>query len=279
VARRRIIEDPVSRLAVWARRLGFFALVTAVLSVVIVRSGMLEFYPALATFGGALTLAGLAILSALGAFVVIWREGLRGFGAALAGLLIAAAIIAYPAYIAARAYRLPAIYDITTDPVDPPRLETLARLRPREGTNAVAYAGRPVAEQQLAAYPDIEPLLATATVQEAYQTALDVVTKRRWAIIDARAPQPGRRDGIIEAVARTPVMGFREDVVVRVRAAPDGARIDLRSASRYGRHDFGSNAARIRGLIEEIEEQIDVRGKKREPARAQTPTGTTPARR
>ena len=41
---------------------------------------MLEIMPALATFGGALLLAVVAILLAFGAFVVIWREGLDGFG-------------------------------------------------------------------------------------------------------------------------------------------------------------------------------------------------------
>ena len=66
-------------------------------------------------------------------------------------------------------------------------------------------------------------------------------------IVDARGSQNGSvRDGIIEAVARTPILGFRDDVVVRVRATTDGARIDVRSASRYGRHDFGTNAARVR---------------------------------
>jgi uncharacterized protein (DUF1499 family) len=40
-------------------------------------------------------------------------------------------------------------------------------------------------------------------------------------------------------------MGFREDVVIRVRTSDKGVRLDMRSASRYGEHDFGSNAARI----------------------------------
>ncbi|MBZ0146911.1 MAG: DUF1499 domain-containing protein, partial [Pseudorhodoplanes sp.] len=62
------------------------------------------------------------------------------------------------------------------------------------------------------------------------------------------------REGRIEAVARTPIMGFRDDIVIRVRTAPDGARIDVRSASRYGRHDFGTNAARIRSLLDDIDD-------------------------
>ena len=67
-------------------------------------------------------------------------------------------------------------------------------------------------------------------------------------------PTPARRDGVIEAVARTPIMGFRDDVVIRVRRDGDGARVDVRSASRYGRHDFGTNAARIRSLLEDIDD-------------------------
>ena len=60
---------------------------------------------------------------------------------------------------------------------------------------------------------------------------------------------------MIEAVARTPIMGFRDDVSLRVRPDDDGARIDVRSASRYVRHDFGGNASRIRCLLEDIEDR------------------------
>jgi len=52
-------------------------------------------------------------------------------------------------------------------------------------------------------------------------------------------------------------MGFRDDVVIRIRPDTDGARIDIRSTSRYGRHDFGTNAARIASLSEAIDEAIN----------------------
>ena len=54
MARRYIAEEPTSRLAIWARRMALFSLAAALLSIVIVRSGLLEIRPALATFGGAL---------------------------------------------------------------------------------------------------------------------------------------------------------------------------------------------------------------------------------
>ena len=112
---------------------------------------------------------------------------------------------------------------------------------------------------------------STATPQAAYDAALAVVTKRRWRVVEARAPQAGRREGRIEAVARTPIMGFRDDVVVRVRPeGSDGSRIDVRSSSRYGTFDFGANASRIRSLLDDIEEAIAAQKAVRQPA---PPTG------
>jgi uncharacterized protein (DUF1499 family) len=285
MAKRRLIVEPTSRLAIWSRRLAVFSLVATVLSIIVVRSGMVEIVPALATFAGALSLAVLAILFAFGAFVVIWRNGNGGLGRAVAAVAIGAVLLAYPAYLGFKAYRLPAIYDVTTDPIDPPRFEALARLRPREGTNNVIYAGLYAAEQQRMAYPEIEPLRVTGTPQQAFKAATTVMEKRKWAVIAAIEPLTGRREGRIEAVARTPIMGFRDDVVVRIRLDPDGAVIDARSASRYGRHDLGTNAARVRSLLEDIDEAVDAllpdKTEKKPPptTRAQAPAKGAPVRR
>jgi uncharacterized protein (DUF1499 family) len=192
-------------------------------------------------------------------------EGLAGMGAALSAMAISLVLLAYPAYFGIRAYRLPWIYDITTDPIDPPRYEALARLRPRDA-NPVTYPGLYAAEQQRKAYPDVGPLGTNASPQAAYDAVLAVVNKRKWRIVDQRAPQAGRREGRIEAVARTPIMGFRDDVVIRVRAEPDSTRIDARSSSRYGTFDFGTNASRVRGLMNDIEEAIRTQKPERPPA-------------
>lgn len=253
MARRRLAEEPTSRLAIWARRCAFFSLAAAFLSVLIVRSGILELVPALATFAGALLFAVLGIVLAFGAFIVIWKDGINGAGHAFAAIGIGAALIAYPAYLGLRAYKLPMINDITTDPIDPPRFDVLSRLRPR-GTSQ--YAGLYAAELQRKAYPDIEPLSVSASPKAAYDTAMAVIVRRKWRVVVDRPPQPPRRDGQIEAVARTAIMGFRDDVSLRVRPNEEGARIDVRSASRYGRHDFGTNAARIRSLLEDIDTRI-----------------------
>lgn len=272
MARRRLVIEQTSRLAIWARRCAVFSLAATVIAIVIVRSGFLEMEPALATFGAALVLALLGIVLAFGAFVVIWKDGISGAGYAFAALGIGAAILAYPIYLGTRAYKLPMINDITTDPIDPPRFEVLARLRPR-GT--VEYAGLYAAEQQHRAYPDIEPLAVSATPQIAHEEAVKLINKYKWRVVVDRSPQAGRRDGQIEAVARSPVMGFRDDVAVRLRTVPDGVLIDVRSASRYGRHDLGANAARIRSFLRDLDEAVVVRTDQQErmrrPARPAKP--------
>jgi hypothetical protein len=291
--RRHYTEESISQLAIWARRIALFSLAATLVAVIIVRSGALDIVPALSTLAGALVLACVAILLAFGAGIVIWREGIGGGRYAATALVVGCALIAYPAYLGIKAYRLPAIYDITTDPIDPPQFDAIARLRPRDA-NPITYAGLYTAEQQHAAYSDIEPDDTTATPQEAYDAAMKVITKRRWRVVDARAPQGGLpraidtragqgasvRDGIIEAVARTPILGFRDDVVVRVRATADGARIDVRSASRYGRRDLGTNAKRVRNLIDDIDDVLSLPQKPAPaPAKPQPPAKGNQAKR
>jgi uncharacterized protein (DUF1499 family) len=234
-----------------------FSLVATVVSVVVVRFGFLDFKPALAAFFGALACAGLSIVVGLGGFAAIWQNGSRGLARILVAFLLDAAILAYPAYLAYQYRRLPAIHDITTDPIDPPRFEALARLRMGDGANPAVYAGLYSAEQQRAAYPDIEPVSLDVPVQKAYEIALHIVNRRKWLVIDERAPQPPQRIGRIEAVARTPVMGFREDVAIRIAPDGDGSRVDIRSSSRYFAHDLGSNAARIAKFAEDLNEAVD----------------------
>jgi hypothetical protein len=94
------LSEPVSSLATWARNLAVFAVIAVVVSILIVRFGFLEMKPALATFFGALALAGLSILIGFAAFAAIWRNGTRGMGRILVAFLINAVVLAYPAYIA-----------------------------------------------------------------------------------------------------------------------------------------------------------------------------------
>jgi uncharacterized protein (DUF1499 family) len=269
-------SEPVSGLATGARNLAVFSVVAVVVSILIVRFGFLEMKPALATFFGALGCAALSILVSLAAFAAIWQNGSRGMSRILLALLIDAVVLAYPAYLALQYRKLPPIHDVTTDPINPPRFEALARLRSGDGANTAVYAGLYSAEQQRRAYPDIEPVELEIPVNRAYAIALQLVNKRKWLVIDERAPQPERPIGRIEAVARTPIMGFREDVAIRVTPNGEDSRVDIRSSSRYFDSDLGSNATRIAKLIDDINTAADTDNIK--PVKKAVPPPKAPAK-
>ncbi|MCP3397694.1 MULTISPECIES: DUF1499 domain-containing protein [unclassified Bradyrhizobium] len=250
-------SEPVSSLASWARNLAVFAVVAVVVSIIIVRFDFLEMKPALMTFFAGLAIAGLSILFGLAGFAAIWQNGSRGMARILLAFLIDGAILAYPAYLGLQYRKLPPIYDITTNPIDPPRFDALSHVRTGDGTNTAVYAGLYSAEQQRQFYPDIEPIELEIPVDRAYAIARQLVIKRKWLVIDEREPQPPRRIGRIEAVARTPIMGFREDVSIRVVPDGDDSRVDIRSASRYFDSDFGSNAARVKKFIDDLNTAAD----------------------
>ena len=105
-----------------------------------------------------------------------------------------------------------------------------------------------------------------------YRETLKLIEKRKWQVVD-EMPPAGGRDGMIEAVARTLIMGFPDDVVIRVSAAGNGARVDVRSASRYGFNDFGANARRVAALLEDIDDAVSAAP----PEPAQAAPETDPA--
>ncbi|MEX0696897.1 MAG: DUF1499 domain-containing protein, partial [Dongiaceae bacterium] len=58
--------------------------------------------------------------------------------------------------------------------------------------------------------------------------------------------------GRIEATDTTAWFGFKDDVVVRVVARDGGTRVDLRSVSRVGLGDLGTNAGRVRDFLDRL---------------------------
>ncbi|WP_022719747.1 DUF1499 domain-containing protein [Rhodopseudomonas sp. B29] len=249
--------EPVSRLASWARAMAIFSAVASLVSLAVMRFGFLEVRPAMATLVASLGCAVLSILLALAGFAAIWQNGSRGMARILLALLIDALILAYPAYAAWQYRTLPAIYDITTDAIDPPKFETLARLRGADGANPAVYAGLYSAERQRTAYPNIDTIQLDVSAPRAYDLALHLINRRKWRVVDERPPQPPKREGHIEAVARTLVLGLPEDVTVRVLPDGDGSRVDIRSASRYFEGDLGSNAARIAKFTDDLNDAAE----------------------
>ncbi len=171
----------------------------------------------------------------------------RGFSLALLGLLIAFAVTGLPWSFWRYAKLLPAIHDITTDTENPPSFRAVLPLR--KGLNLAEYGGPKLASQQRAAYPDIVPLELPLPPEQAFQKALSAARALGWRIVAAEDSQ-----GSIEATDTTFWFGFHDDIVVRIKATKQGSRIDVRSLSRVGKSDLGTNAQRIRKYFRTLKE-------------------------
>lgn len=140
--------------------------------------------------------------------------------------------------------RGPPIHDITTDTSNPPVFLFLDDSR--EGAkNTLVYAGDKEAEIQKKLYPYIAPIQSDIAPDLAFEKALNIAKEKGWEVV-AQDPAALR----FEAIARTPVFAFVDDVVIVVTPKAQGSRLDIRSVSRVGRSDQGINAARISDFIE-----------------------------
>ena len=169
----------------------------------------------------------------------------RGFVAAFLAIVIGVAGAWMPVSWFLWSQQLPVINDISSDISDPPAMVALLALR-RGAPNPPAYPGAAVAVQQRAAYPDIAPIVLPVPPAEAFKRVDRVAMAMGWDVV-TRAPTEGR----LEAIDTSEWFGFRDDIVVRIRAdgTGTGSRIDIRSKSRAGESDLGVNARRIRNFI------------------------------
>ncbi len=166
-------------------------------------------------------------------------------------LLIAATTAYVPWNLREQLGRVPPIHDISTDTANPPQYVHAATTR-KKGEHPVAYDGPEVAAQQKKAFPDIQPLVVKAPAFKVFRVAESVLAGMGLEIVEADPAQ-----GRIEAVDRSLLFGFGDDIVVRIASGPDGnSVVDVRSKSRVGRSDFGVNATRIRVFTRTLAKQL-----------------------
>jgi uncharacterized protein (DUF1499 family) len=251
--RRLIVEEPYSKAAVLSYRLALFALFVAVLAVIGVKSPP----DLIAVLGGAAAIACAAALAALLAFMIIWHNGRPGAGKAFAGLVLAALLLAYPAYLAQQSIRLPRLYDISTDIADPPyfslsRAATAAR-------GGVTPPSMPLAARrpQIKAYPQVQPILLDLDAGESFNAVLKAIAANGWRIVEQRAPGGRLGLGHVDAIATSFILGFPSDITVRLRPLLGQTRIDVRSVSRFGPFDFGTGARNIASFESALDEIVN----------------------
>ena len=187
--------------------------------------------------------AALAAVFALCAAVLAGRRRVRrALLPSVAAVALGLAAALPPAWLWYQSRDLPHLHDVSTDTAEPPRYVAVLPLR-QGARNTVDYSAA-TAELQRGGYPDIVPLIVDAPPPQVLRRAERVARSMGWDIV-AVAPQDRR----IEATATTLLFGFKDDVVIRVTPQGAASRVDVRSLSRIGGSDFGTNAKRIRAFL------------------------------
>ena len=136
---------------------------------------------------------------------------------------------------------VPPIHDITTDLENIPQYAVLNPQNPNGDNWTLLHR---------AGYGDIQPLVLDMSVAEVISKAEAVSLAFGWDVAVAD-PQDGR----LEVTETTRWFRFKDDLVLRVRAAENGGSVvDARSVSRFAGSDIGVNAARIRKLFAALQE-------------------------
>ncbi len=242
VGTQTVNHRPLSRVALLAFVLSILTIAVVVMAAVGFRMEWWGYGSSLkilraAAYGGAFT----AMVS-LAAIMLTWPgRRRRGLVLSVSGLLIVTATLAMPLYWNHAKSRLPPIQDISTDLENPPEFWEAP-------TSRTTHPGEPIAEQQRAAYPDIQALTLAAPSERVLADAVALVAEFGWKLV---AADPG--EGRIEATVTTFWYGFKDDVVIRLTPTGANTRVDMRSTSRFGGGgDGGSNANRIRNFLEAL---------------------------
>jgi hypothetical protein len=245
-------DQPPSFLAIWTSRIAIFAAAAALVTGALHRLSLLQTPVALTIAYILIAGAALALVMALIAGLDIWVTGRPGAARVFCGAVVALALLGLPAATWAMSLRYPDINDITTDFAEPPEFTEAKDERGPEA-NPVDYAGDRLAALQREHYPDLKSLVVPRTTEEAYELVLQAVGKLKLkSSLEVPPEDEDDAPGFIELSERTPILGLVDDVIIRVLGDDKNARIDVRSASRYGDNDFGRNAEHVRTILKEV---------------------------
>jgi len=151
------------------------------------------------------------------------------------------------------AKQVPRIHDLTTDTDNPPPFVAVIPLR-KDALNPADYGGKEVADKQKTGYPDLRSERVRLDADQTFQRALQTAKEMGWKIVEA---DPSQRR--IEATDTTFWFGFKDDIVIRVLPEAGSSRLDIRSLSRVGMSDVGTNAKRIRKFLSRFRNAISSR--------------------
>ena len=239
----------------WARWIAMFFLQLLILTAVLHRFFGLNTAATTNLIGVSMVGLALAVLIAVVSLIRIWFGGQTGAANNFAAIIVGLIGLALPAFFLSKAFLLPVLNDVQTSPADPLQYTVLVEQRPRDA-NPRAGQSPEAAQRQAESYPDIGPIVVDRSAAAVFTVVNEAVKQLGWTVVVNETPGESGI-GRIEATDSTMIMGYLDDVVVRVKGNDTSAVIDIRSASRYGTHDFGANADRVRTFYEEVNTALE----------------------
>jgi len=248
-------ERRVSRAARWARTIANFSLVLGCTAIIGHRYGMVDtpaFAWVAALVGG---LALLAILLAIVGFGRLWSRGDKAGKASLAAVLVSALVLA-PFGVAAYQFRLyPELHDVSTDLSEPPAFSRALRSRTSD-MNPIGVISAEAAMVQREAYPEVSGRRFDASIERVMAAADVVIAERGWAVVAQATDGMEGGEITVEMLAPSLILRLPADAVIRFTDEGESTFVDMRSSTRYGAHDLGSNAGRIRGFLDDLDAEF-----------------------
>jgi hypothetical protein len=248
-------ERRVSKAAVWSRRLATFSFVLLLTAAIGHRLVLLESPGFLAVLAAVVALALLALLLAAYGFSRLWSYGDAGGRNIAVAFLVASVVLAPFALSLYRGFVYPQLTDISTDLDDPPELAVAAKARSAD-MNAIVPFTPDKKKLQLDKYPLVTGRRYDMPFDRVVEATVKLVADRGWQVVSPRQTVAQEAEATVEAVARTTFLAFPVDIAIRLTDEATSTYVDMRSASRYGSHDFGDNAARIAAFLAELDAEV-----------------------
>lgn len=234
-----------SKSAIWSRRLASFALA---LLLVATPLHIFDLIPSDAfAISLALGLGAAALALGLGifAYVRLWFTGDKGWRPASFGVAFGLICLAPAAFAGYLAVSYPSTSDVSTALLSPPEL--------------IMAAGTPMEidpESVLISYPNLITRFYQIPTSVLHELAQSLARQRGWQIISSSAPQGDESGGSLNAIRRS-LLGWSNEIALRISPGPMGALIDLRAASLFPTpHDLGDNGRAIEGFLRALDGSV-----------------------
>lgn len=240
----------------------YSVLILGVLALVLPLVGALGSRFELFTFRIGFGLLGLALLVSVVAVIVGLVSGFLSWKhpetfwlrITVGGLVMA---LVFPFYFVAQLQGVrgtPFINHVSTDTDDPPAFNVIRDVRPDD---AAPLEYTPLIRRlQQGFYTDLRTYNSALSVEPMFELATEVAADMGWQLYES---DDNASNYAIEATATSFWFGFKDDLVIRIRSQPEGSFVDVRSVSRVGRTDIGTNAKRIQAYFDRLRAQDEAR--------------------